>query len=158
MKMQRNRLLAIMMVLSLAFVSRARAAEAARAAEPESKFLRFVDDNDGGGKLEAAIVTYTDANGVAVHLVSAVHIARTQYYDDLAKTFQKYDVLLYEMVKPKNADAPAPGQKSESMISMFQRALKDLLELEFQLDALDYRAKNFVHADLDAETFARLQD
>src|SRR6185295_4278089 len=81
-----------------------------------------------------------------------------QYYDDLSRTFQKYDALLYEMVKPKDAGAPAPGQRSESMVSMFQRALKDVLELQFQLDAVDYRAKNFVHADLDAETFTKMQE
>src|SRR5438552_6336952 len=129
MRVRRNRLLAILIVPALAAASRLRAAGAPKQGEQESKFLRFVDDNDGGGKLEAAIVTYTNADRVTVHLVSAVHVGEKQYYDDLAKTFGKYDVLLYEMVKPKNAGVPAPGQKSESMVSMFQRALKDLLEL-----------------------------
>jgi len=156
MKARPSRVVAIGIVLFL--VSARLPAAEAPAAEKESKFLRFVDDNDGGGKLEAAIVTYTDAKGVTVHLVSAVHVGEKQYYDDLSKTFQKYDALLYEMVKPKDAGAPAPGQKSESLISMFQRGLRDVLELEFQLDGIDYRAKNFVHADLDAETFNRLQE
>ena len=31
-------------------------------------------------------------------------------------------------------------------------------ELDFQLDAIDYSAKNFVHADLDAETFRKMQE
>jgi hypothetical protein len=43
-------------------------------------------------------------------------------------------------------------------VSGFQRFLKDVLELEFQLDKIDYTAPNFVHADLDAETFFSLQE
>jgi hypothetical protein len=35
--------------------------------------------------------------------------------------------------------------------------MKQTLNLSFQLDVVDYQAKNFVHADLDAETFERLQ-
>jgi hypothetical protein len=44
------------------------------------------------------------------------------------------------------------------MVSMFQTFLKDVLELDFQLDAIDYTKPNFVHADLDAETFAKMQE
>ncbi|HEV8604267.1 MAG TPA: hypothetical protein VGQ99_02800 [Tepidisphaeraceae bacterium] len=124
--------------------------------KPDSKFLRFVDDGDGGGRLEAAIATY-EKDGVKVHLVSAVHVGEKKYYDDLSKTFQGYDSLLYEMVKPKDAPVPGAGARSESMVSAFQRMLKEFLELDFQLDAIDYTAKNFVHADLDAETFERMQ-
>ena len=48
--------------------------------------------------------------------------------------------------------------KPKSMVSMFQRFLKDVLELDFQLDDVDYTKPNFVHADLDAETFAKMQE
>jgi len=153
------RLLIALMCLSLApaFARPAWAAEEkAEAKKPDSKFLRFVDDNDGGGRLEAAIATY-EKGGVKVHLVSAVHVGEKKYYDDLSKTFKGYDSLLYEMVKPKDAPVPGAGARSESMVSAFQRMLKEFLELEFQLDAVDYTAKNFVHADLDAETFEKLQ-
>ncbi|MGE5612177.1 MAG: hypothetical protein ACM359_23215, partial [Bacillota bacterium] len=140
----------------LCFVATAaRAAEAPK--DTEQKYLRFVEDNDGGGRLETAIVTYRNAAGVTVHLVSAVHVADHKYYADLNKTFAKYDALLYEMVKPKGMAPPGPGVQSDSPISFVQRLLKDVLELDFQLDAIDYRAPNFVHADLDAETFAQLQ-
>jgi len=125
--------------------------------KPQRKFLKFVDDNEGGGKLQTAIVTYRNADGVTVHLVGAVHIAEPRYYEGLQKTFAGYDALLYEMIKPRNAPAPGEGIRSRSMLSMFQRGLKDFLDLDFQLDDIDYRAKNFVHADLDAETFARMQ-
>ena len=128
-------------------------------AEKSDDFVRFVPDDHGGGTLQAAVVTYRNADGVAVHLVSALHVGEKSYYDGLSRTFKDYDALLYEMVKPKDAAAPAPGAKpAGGMVSMFQRFLKDVLELEFQLDAIDYSAPNFVHADLDAETFLALQE
>ena len=125
---------------------------ATQPATQPSSYMRFVDDGHGGGKLETAIATYRNDDGVAVHLVAAVHIADQPYYDGLNKTFKGYDALLYEMVKPKDAEPPQPGEeRSNSMISVIQRFMKDTLDLKFQLDAIDYTAPNFVHADLDAD-------
>ncbi|MDG2123949.1 MAG: hypothetical protein P8J87_09645, partial [Verrucomicrobiales bacterium] len=38
-------------------------------------------------------------------------------------------------------------------IRFFQVLLKNALKLEFQIDAIDYSAKNFVHADMSAAQF-----
>jgi hypothetical protein len=122
-----------------------------------AQWMRFSEDGKGNGKLEVGIGTYKNDDGVVVHLVGAVHIADKKYYDELNKTFEGYDALLYEMVKPANAGAPKPGQKGKSWVSFLQRFMKDQLDLEFQLDGVNYQAKNFVHADLDAETFEKLQ-
>lgn len=149
--------LALFVLPALARVAAAEEAKAAQKAE-QAQFLRFVDDNDGGGKLQTSIVTLQNDQGVKVHLVAAVHVGEEKYYQGLNKTFQGYDALLYEMVKPKDAPAPEPGFQSGSWVSTFQRAMKDVLELDFQLDDIDYRAKNFIHADLDAETFEKLQE
>lgn len=153
------------LLISPAPFARAAAPEAppAEAAKDKSKteFVRFVPDGKGGGRLEAAIATYRNADGVTVHLVSALHIGEPSYYRGLSKTFQGYDALLYEMVKPKGMAIPAPGEGPRGgggVITMFQRFLKDRLKLEFQLDAIDYTAENFVHADLDAETFFKMQE
>jgi len=142
----------------LLIAASARAAAPAPAKEHSEKFIRFVEDDEGGGRLEAAITTFRNADGVVVHLVSAVHVAENKYYQNLTRTFATYDALLYEMIKPKDVAVPDLSQRSDSMLSMFQRLLKDVLELEFQLDAINYTARNFVHADLDAETFLRLQE
>ena len=108
-----------------------------------AEYLRFVDDNHGGGKLQVAVGTYKNDNGVTVHLVGAVHVGEKQYYEGLNKEFEKYDALLYEMVKPANMGAPVKGAKPQSMISMFQHFLKDVLELDFQLDDIDYTKAEF---------------
>jgi hypothetical protein len=63
------------------------------------------------------------------------------------------------MVKPKDAPPPAPGAvQSDHAIAQLQHFLKDKLNLSFQLDVIDYRRPNFVHADMDAETFVAMQE
>jgi len=133
---------------------------ATQPAVPQS-FMRFVDDDGGkGGSLQTADVEFRNANGVSVHLIGAIHIAEKAYYDSLNRDFQGYDAVLYEMVKPKDAPPPGPGdgEKSDSPISQFQRFLKNALDLDFQLDDIDYTAANFVHADMDKETFEKMQE
>jgi len=132
----------------------------ASAAEKETQFMRFVDDNAGGGKLQTAIVTYTNPAGVKIHLVAAVHVADTVYYKDLAKTFTGYDALLYEMVKPK--DMGAPGREAVrangiDIVHILQKGLKTFLDLDYQLEGIDYTKKNFVHADMDRAAFEKAQ-
>jgi hypothetical protein len=136
----------------------AAAAPAQTSKPAENKFLRYVGD-DNAGKLEAAIVTYHNpATGARVDLVSAVHVADPAFFATLDHLFPRYDAVLYEMVKPAGMEPPDPGEHTGSGVSALQRFIKDVLHLQFQLDAINYHAKNFVHADLDAETFARMQD
>jgi hypothetical protein len=138
---------------------------AVAAAEP-TKFLRLVEDGRGGGRLETAIVTYRNDAGVNVKLVSAVHIGERSYFESLAKDFEAEDAVLYELVRDKDTPLPAPGVKppgaedgggAENAIGQMQRMMKDTLNLEFQLDVIDYTKANFVHADLDRTTFERMQ-
>lgn len=156
------------MVFLLGVAASAIAAEPARPASrpttapattqaSEVKFLRFVE-NKKGAFLEASEVTYRNPDGATVRLVSAVHIGEEAYYDAIAKRFDKDEAVLYEMVKPKGMPAPQRGQQSDHAVSRLQRFLKDKLDLAFQLDAIDYTRPNFVHADLDAETFMQLQE
>ncbi len=121
-----------------------------------SDFIRFVEEGEHAGHLDSAIVTYRRGDGVAVHLVAALHVGEKSYYKKLSEAFETYDALLYEMVKPKDLPVEETG-RSQSALSMFQRWLKDALDLEFQLDAIDYTRKNFIHADMDPDTFFALQ-
>jgi hypothetical protein len=119
-------------------------------------YMRFVANGDGGS-LQTAIVDFKNDAGVTVHLVAAVHIADKAYYDKLNKTFKGYDAVLYEMIKPKGSGVPQPNQAPTNALTMVQRMMKDMLGLDFQLDDIDYHADNFVHADLDAETFQKME-
>ena len=150
-------------------------AEAAKADRLE--FIRFTDDGKGGGTLDTAIATYRNAGGVTVHLVAAVHVGEKAYYSGLSDTFDTYDALLYELVMPKGGAVPgakpkpqageeggraAAGQgtriRGAAAIGGLQAALKNMLALESQLESINYDRPNFVHADLDAETFNERQE
>jgi hypothetical protein len=152
---------------------------AARAAEIDgsepSKFLRFVPDKHGGGTLQASTVRYENADGVAVDLVAAVHIAEPSFFQALESSWDDYDAVLYEMVAPKEMLVPSTQESGlrslrpttrqtrmrrtvqMNMVGSLQRFLRDQLKLSFQLEAIDYKRPNFVHADLDAETFQKMQ-
>lgn len=135
-----------------------------------ANFVRFTDEK-GGGRLETAVVTYTNAAGVELKLVSAIHIGERSYFQELARDFEAQDAVLYELVKEKGAPLPGPGvvrpEAAEGQedgpgggmkaVGDLQRFLKDTLNLEFQLDVIDYRKPNFVHADMDREQFEKAQ-
>jgi hypothetical protein len=120
-------------------------------ASAATPFLRVAEDDNGRPRaLETAIVSYetvTSAGPVRVDLVSAVHIGDRAYYATLNDLFDAYDVLLYELITP-SAEPARHGAGSGSVISTSQTAMRHALGLAFQLDEIDYRKPNFVHADL----------
>ena len=65
------------------------------AIEP-SEFMRFVEEEDGSGRLEAAIVRYEDEQKRIVDLVGALHVGDREYYEELNTLF-----LLHEAIKEK---------------------------------------------------------
>jgi hypothetical protein len=164
-----RRLLALLLVLS-AMTSAVLAgppapprtpAQAAPKQKPEEKYLRLRRDKQGRPiAMEAAIVRFEPADrsgrGPVVDLVGAVHVAEPGFYARLNREFDGYDAVLYELVAPTDT-RPAPGQAaaSGSPISAVQTSLTKLLNLQFQLDGIDYRQANMVHADMSPDEFSR---
>lgn len=148
-----------------AAAGRGAAVEAAPAAlADDERFLRITrDDRRRPLALETSIASYVEPAEVAaaadrrtpveVDLVGAVHLGSRQYYDTLDRLFTDYDAVLYELVAPDNARVPRPGRKPSGAIGSAQQGLTKMLGLEFQLDQIDYTAKNFVHADLSPKEF-----
>lgn len=116
-------------------------------------FTRLVEQPAGQERLETAIVRYSGPRGLQVDLVAAIHIGDAAYYSDLQRQFSQYHKLLFELVKPADLDVATAGQ-SKGGLSALQRWLKDLLHLDFQLDAIDYARPNFVHADIGSDELA----
>ncbi len=124
--LHRKWLIAALLPTLAAFYAAAGAPSAARAEAPApakadpaldnepAEYMRFVDDKKGGGLLQVASGTYKNDSGVTVHLVGAVHIGEKRYYDELNKAFEKYDSLLYEMVKPADTGAPRKGPAAQA--------------------------------------------
>ncbi|MHC4942196.1 MAG: hypothetical protein ACYTG7_04180, partial [Planctomycetota bacterium] len=92
-----------------------------------------------------------------VDLVAAIHLADPEFYDSLNLFFRAYDAVLYEMVRPDDAEEVTEISESEeesaNLLSNFQKNLARALGLEFQLHGIDYSRPNFVHADLTLEQF-----
>lgn len=135
-------------------------AKAAKEAK-RPQFIRILRDADGGSvSLDTSIVTYKNKDGVKVALIGALHIGEKDYYQDLNKEFRRYDTILYELVAKKGTRVPKGGGagNSRSPLSSMQSGMKNMLGLAFQLEEVDYTKKNFVHADLSPEEFAKSMD
>ncbi len=123
------------------------------------EFLRLNRDDAGDPlALETAIVRYTSARQpggqpLEVDLVAAVHVGSRSYFATLNHLFRNYDAVLYELVAPPNARVPRAGGRPSGAIGTAQKGMTRLLGLEFQLDQINYRAANFVHADLSPRQF-----
>jgi hypothetical protein len=125
---------------------------------PPSEFIHFVDpDHSDSPGLQTAVTTYLGPEGQTVDLISALHIADPAHYEELQELFTSYDALLYEMVAEEGT-RPSPERRAGGILSGLQRGMTNALDLEFQLDGVDYSPENFVHADLDPDSFARLME
>jgi len=133
------------------------ASETSTNAAPAQSFLRFEKTGSDEGIVQTAVKTYARADGVEVTLFAAVHVADRGYYRKLEELFQACDALLYEMVREQGAEI-SELEMTANPVSQLQIFMKNVMDLEFQLEAVDYRAPNFVHADLDPTTFFRLQE
>ncbi|MGV3662946.1 MAG: hypothetical protein ACO1TE_22365 [Prosthecobacter sp.] len=141
----------------------------APAAKPKTEataFIRYLRGEDGDA-LQTAIVSYESPQKVRVELVGAVHIADKPYFDALNRRFKRYDAVLYELVGPPIHEMdkdPAAKEKHQrdrqrlAWVGMLQAKMKEMLGLQGQLESIDYRAKNFVHADMDTAQFTDTQE
>ncbi len=143
-------------------VTPAKNADQAKAARDEGiKYLRVRRDaNQEPTALETAVTRFVSRQGAAapvvVDLIGAVHVGEKDYYDQLNKLFESYDVVLYELVAPEGTRVPRGGRKGGgSAISYLQKMMKDVLKLEFQLDQIDYSVANLVHADMSPDEFSK---
>ncbi len=129
-------------------------------------FIRYLRGDDGDA-LQTAIVAYESPQRVRVDLVGAVHIADKAYFESLNQRFKGYDAVLYELVGPpvheldKSPAAKAKHAKDHerlAWVGLLQTKMKDMLNLHGQLEGIDYRAKNFVHADMNTAQFTDTQE
>jgi hypothetical protein len=119
--------------------------------------IRFVADGPHAGRVETVVRTYRNPQDIQVTLFGAVHVGDGPYYRDLQKRFTTCDALLYEMIRDSDNTPSDLEVDTSHPVSQLQLGMKNLLNLEFQLEAIDYTPANFVHADLDPTTFHRLQ-
>jgi len=155
--MNRTHCRALVVTLLLAF-----APAATIYADDATTFVRVAeDDQDQPLALQVAIASYvprSGATGTRVDLISAIHIGDSGYYEELNNRFRSYDALLYELIAPKDVVISRQDSERSGVISNTQIMMKNMLELSFQLDEIDYGASNFVHADLTPTELLKSMD
>jgi hypothetical protein len=91
-----------------------------------------------------------------VDLVGAVHIGDRRYYDQLNRRFRTYNALLYELVAPEGTVVEkGRGTSNTHPLGAMQNGLKTMLDIEHQLEQIDYTRPNFVHADFSPDEFMK---
>jgi len=123
-------------------------------------FLRIKKSEKGEPEsLQVAVARYSfdqgEYKGGTVDLIGAVHVGSKEYYQELNKRFKTYDGMLYELVADPSANKPDKRAERGGFnpLGAMQTGMKDVLDLKFQLDEVDYSPANFVHADISGEDF-----
>lgn len=155
-----------LLLLMLVCTGAVRAGGDERAVDDEQEGVRYLrvrrDESGGPRALETAVTRFVGrrrGNGrVVVDLVGAVHVGEASYYERLNKLFKKYDAVLYELVAPRGTRVVPEQRKNRHPISFLQSAMTKALDLEFQLDRIDYTASNMVHADMSPREFTQTME
>ena len=130
------------------------------AARKAPRFIRVVRNKKTGEpmRMETATVRYVLAGTagqqkpVTLDLIAVVHVGERAYYDRLNTQFEQYDALLYELVSEQGARPDRKSaSRSQNPAAMLQGVMKSMLELDHQLERVDYSKDNFVHADLSPQ-------
>lgn len=126
--------------------------------QDQFQYIRVVRDKETKtGSLDTCVRKFIAENGACVDLVGAIHVAEKSYFKELNELFKDYDVVLYEVVAEEGT-RPEPSETEErtptSVIGFTQIKFAQLLGLVHQLDHIDYKCENMVHADLSPKEFA----
>ena len=130
------------------------------------KWVRLnVDDDEKPLALEVAVVRYVRPDlkeqpaakaPEYVDLVGAVHIGDFKYYAKLNRRFRDYDAVLYELVAPEGTVVErGRGTSNAHPLGALQNGMKTMLEIEHQLEQINYTRPNFVHADFSPDEFSQ---
>ncbi|NLT69087.1 MAG: TraB/GumN family protein [Verrucomicrobiaceae bacterium] len=125
----------------------------------EVDYIRYEEEAGLPSRLQTAVVRFEKGRSV-VDLVGVVHLGDAAYYENLNELLKGYDAVLYEMVggtSPGTSAATDPAAAPEMVsVRRLQELARSFLGLEFQIDRIDYSARNFVHADVAWGEFAAL--
>lgn len=124
------------------------------------RFVRINKDEKGRPiSMDTSTIRYTkkmpDGTELAVDLVGVVHIGEKDYFAAFNEQFKGYDALLYELVAPEGTKVDARNQDGVNPVAALQKGMMAGLDLQFQLEHINYNASNFVHADMTPEEFGQ---
>ena len=104
--------------LSILFLSYSIVLLTSECACAQEKFIRITKKEGVTISLDTSITRYVpqeirENQLFVIDLVSAIHVADKNYYQELNKTFKEYDVVLYEVIAPHGSRP----QKSDHLVS-----------------------------------------
>ena len=111
----------------------------------------FIKYEPGDGLKIAVTEFVSPTTSQTVTLYGVVHVADAEYYQKVQKDLDGFDAVLYEAVGGDKKHMMEAKKNGGSFLSAFQHIFGDVLDLNFQLDSIDYTKDNLVHADIAAE-------
>jgi len=122
---------------------------------PPASWVRAVRDGPAGS-LDVAAGAFERADGRRIYLVGAVHVAHTDAFAAQQSLLDSMDLVLWEGVGGKDKPDPEVMARFDVLFKT-QVLLKNILDLEFQLDEIDYARTFWRNSDMQlAEVQAEL--
>ena len=119
-----------------------------RSATPPASFVRMSRAPDGSGSLDVAVGAYEQpVSGRRVYLVGAVHVAHKEFFQQVQSILDSMDLVLWEGVGAREKPS-AEAMARFDVLFKAQVLLKNILNLDFQLDEMDYRRPFWRNSDL----------
>jgi hypothetical protein len=118
--------------------------------KPPEEFVRVTSGKEGGS-LEVALAGYEQPDtGRRVYLVGAVHIAHPEAFAAQQALLDGMDLVLWEGVGGREKPSPEVMERFDVLFKS-QVMLKNLLDLDFQLDEIDYERGFWRNSDMTLE-------
>src|SRR5262249_9704899 len=95
--------------------------------------------------------------GRRVYLVGAVHVAHAEFFKAMQAVLDSMDLVLWEGVGGKEKPTEEAMARFDVLFKS-QMLLKNLLNLDFQLDAMDYKRPFWRNSDMSINELQALLD
>lgn len=142
-------------------------------AKPQESYIkasRGVDGNPNSLQTQIRRFDSVHGHGPSIYLVAATHIGEKSYYEQLQHFLDQQDIVLYEgvrrsptpaKVKTGQATKPHAARVAKGLAAAkesvgIQKKLATALDLQFQLEGIDYDRPQFRNSDMDWETMTTL--
>ncbi len=123
------------------------------AADKPEAFLRTTPNDDpdafmGSGTLDIATAAYEHpVSKRRVYLVGVVHIGHAEYFEELQHELDAMDLVMWEGVGAKEKPTRETAERFDVLFRV-QVLLKNLLNLDFQLEEIDYERPFWRNSDV----------
>ncbi|HEX5008976.1 MAG TPA: hypothetical protein VFY71_01150 [Planctomycetota bacterium] len=113
---------------------------------PPASYIRALRTEDGG-TLDVAVGAFEREDGRRVYLVGAVHIAHPETFAEQQSILDSMDLVLWEGVGAKEKPSTEAMERFDVLFKT-QVLLKNILNLDFQLDRIDYHRGFWRNSDM----------